>query len=97
MNVVGDVTRRCPDGAARRPYLAAETGSLQRRNELDHALPGFRIGQTSDAGLDVVFKMKRVVGRGNGAGDGRIGDNPFQEKLRPGSTIEFSGPIGQGL
>ena len=39
--------------------------------------------------------MLRLVRCRNHAGDRRVRDDPFQKKLRPGSTIELGRPIGQ--
>jgi hypothetical protein len=45
--------------------------------------------------LHVVVQMPHIIRGGNCTGDGRMRHDPFQEKLRPGSTIELGRPIGQ--
>src|SRR6184192_2606574 len=72
-----------------------ERGALKRRDEINHSLTHLCVRKLSDCSLHVVLKVARLVGRRNGAGDGRMRDDPFQKELRPGSAIEFGRPIGQ--
>ena len=84
------VSRVCPTWRQRRQLL-------ERRDELNHSLTCLSIGQTADAGLHVVLNMARIIGRWDHASHRRVRDDPFQKKLSPGSTIDFSRPIGQWL
>src|ERR1043166_1999313 len=49
----------------------------------------------TDSSFQVVFEVGRFVRRRDGACHRRMSDEPFQEKLRPGSTAEFRRPFGQ--
>ena len=49
----------------------------------------------TDTGLHIILEMARIVRCRNRAGDGGMCHDPFQEKLRPGSTIGFRRPAGQ--
>src|SRR5437773_10629562 len=68
---------------------------LERPCEFDHSLPHSWVRKPFTFCLHVVFKMLRLASRWDGAGHGWIGNDPFQKKLRPGSTIEFRRPFGQ--
>src|SRR5438477_11338842 len=69
--------------------------ALQFCQGLDHALTQFCVRQSADAATHIVFEMLNVVRRRNRAGNRRMSDDPFQEKLRPGSAVEFSREIRQ--
>ena len=70
---------------------------LQLRDSVDHAATQVRIGKPPDAGLHIVFQMTSLARSWDCARHGRMRDDPFQEKLRPGMTIEFRGPLRQRL
>ena len=75
----------------------SSTDALQFCQGFDHALTYFPVRQFPNAGAHVVFEMLDVVRRRNRASHRRIGNDPLQKKLRPGSAIKFCREIGQRL
>src|SRR4051812_20183335 len=66
-----------------------------RADQLHHFLPHFFARQGTNPASHIVLEMARIIGRRDRAGHGWVRDDPFQEKLRPGSAVEFLGPFRQ--
>ena len=64
---------------------------------MEHPPSRFLVRQTAGAGLHVIPQVVRIGGCGDGAGHSRVRDDPLEEKLRPGATIEFRRPLRQRL
>ena len=79
------------------PYERGFFYALQFCQGFDHALTQFCVGQSADAATHIVFEVLNIVRCRNGAGHRRMGDDPFQKKLRPGPAIKFRREIGQRL
>src|SRR6266576_3143444 len=65
------------------PYERGFFYALQFCQGFDHALTQFCVGQSADAATHIVFEVLNIVRCRNGAGHRRMGDDPFQKKLRP--------------
>jgi hypothetical protein len=57
-------------------------------------LPLARVGQAAEPGREIVLDVLGAAGRRDHAGDGRLGENVFEDKLRPARAVEFARPFG---
>ena len=55
------------------------------------------VGQGAAAGPEIVNHVLRAGGRGDRAGDRRVGDHEFQQKLRPARAADLGRPRRQRL
>src|SRR6185503_21186626 len=70
---------------------------LKRIEIAEHLRAHRRVGQRARAGGEVVAHVLGVAGAGNRAGDRRMGDDPFQEVLRPAANADLRRPGRQRL
>src|SRR5512134_1814882 len=86
-----------------RPRRASTRSTISRRistlciEVLGHSPSGILVRQWPESGAEVVLHVLRIAGAGDGAGDCRMRDDPFQEVLRPARDAELGGPRRQGL
>src|SRR5512134_1338520 len=81
-----------------RPRRASTRSTISRRistlgiEVLGHSPAGILVRQWPESGAEVVLHVLRVAGAGDGAGDCRMRDDPFQEVLRPARDAEVLRP-----
>src|SRR6266496_5346911 len=77
--------------------MREEPAVLQGREQFNHPSAHSCVRQRPDSCQHIIFEVARFIRCRNDTRDGRVGDDPFQKKLRPGATIKFSSPIRQRL
>src|SRR3954470_24752687 len=83
--------------AARAIVLVFMSRPLKGIEIFKHFPAGRRIGQRTRAGGQIVAHVLGLGRAGNGAGDGRMADDPFEEVLRPAADAKVGCPGRQGL
>src|SRR5215470_14973369 len=71
------------------------TRTLELLDVVDHAPTHRLIRQTAVRGGHVLPDVSDAGGRGDGAGDGRIRNDEFQDELRPAGAVDLGRPGGK--
>src|SRR5205814_7344265 len=71
--------------------------SSKPRHQFNRPFPCSGIGETAKTGAHIIFEVTRIVRRRNCTSHRRVCQNPFQEKLSPGSAVKLRRPFWQRL
>lgn len=69
----------------------AELRSVPQRTDLPALVC---VGEAAESGGEIVLDVLRAAGRRDHTGDGGLGEDVFEEELRPARAIEFACPFG---